>query len=269
MSASIVSTINGCLSPGYEIVTEYDQVTAKGGTNKFIYVIGGPSTRAIRRIELEKISKSINVPGYRFFYINSDKSFRYKYRYRQITMSSEIGFVIGISDQDFDKIKANSLDEETLWTKGSPTYILTLKPKSSAEKSFQIRPASIPGLVENKLTPEKLRELTVKYVNSVEPDLVPLFDSYFDDLKKTTVSQHVSMIDFGSESLEIFSAYSLAHELTRKTQLRKKLGIETNKKDGWYILFPRQQNLPLVDYYLYFPGARDDLTNKSISKKCF
>ena len=269
MSKSIISEINSSLSSGYEIITEYQNVSTKGNNNTFLYIVGGPSTRAIRRIELTKIANSIKVPGYKFFYIDRNKSFRYNYRYRKLTMSSEIGFVIGLTEQDYNSIKDNIPDDESLWSKSSPSFILTLKPKVSAEKSFEVRPANIPGVPNNKITCDQLKELTLKYVQKSEPDLVPLFTSYFDDLSKSNVSKNVTMVDFGSESLEIFSAYSLVHELIRKTQLRRKLGIPNDSKNGWQIMFPSQQNLPLVDYYIYFPGATEEQKIKVSVKNAF
>lgn len=268
MSGSIIAELNTSLSPGYKLITEYQDVNAKN-TNLTLYVIGGPSTRSIRRMEMGRIVEKLNVPGYKFFHINSGKSFKYTYKYRKMLMSSEVGFIVGLSESNYNSIKQNVSDDDQLWNKCSPDFILTLKPKNQTEKSFSIRPASVPGLTDNKITTEQLKELTLSHIEKLEPDLVPLFNSYFEDLSKSSVSKNTSMIEFGSECLEIFSAYCLLNELTRKTQLRRKLGIPSDSKNGWKIYFPKQQNLPLVDYYIYFPGAKENQKIKVSVKNAF
>lgn len=294
----------------YAYLGKYTDVTMKNnGGGGFVYSLAGPSTRSVRNLFMQNLSKTLNdeVKDVRFFVISGDrtasingKDSANKTIRRDI--KSGAGLLFGVEDDDLKRIyqkfrlgflltnyknqnnitgnvprqvrtqaiqqseeESQNLDRvyefinrdiEELWKRCKPKVLIIVGKKSDADKGLKFKPSDI-GIAGKKVTASVLIQKTYDYVESQEPGLLPLFREMFDELDKKKSTQIESIVEFGSEALEVFSAYYLLKELPRNRSLKTKFGITTDvvTPTKWTVKFPTESSYPLVDYFVYPPDS--------------
>lgn len=293
----------------YSYLTKYTDVRMKSndGTGE-VYVLAGPSTRSVRTLFLENLSKALNdlYDDVKFYTIGGDRtaSITGKDSNNRVVnrpIKSGAGLLFGVEEKelkriyeknkiayslsnyqrqhntnrvprevrlaakdqaelestDLDKVHTFlSSDLEKFWTSVKPKYLILVGKKSDADKGLKIKPSDI-GITGKKVTVNQIVSKTKDYVQTKESSLIPLFDEMFDELDKKKSTEIVSIVEFGSEALEIFSAYYLLKELPRNRSLKRSFGITTNisRSSEWTIKFPTESSFPLVDYFVYPPDS--------------
>lgn len=106
------------------------------------------------------------------------------------------------------------------------------------------------GLVGNQFTANQIRKKVLTYLSDYQNEL----DQIFDDLEKRSVTS-LGILEFGSEGLEIFSAYNMVFMLSKHKKLRDQLSPGFPSSVGDYRVEFGSTNQRLYDYKISHSGS--------------
>lgn len=240
IKSEIVSVISNVLKQNNltSISFTENDVVEIGQNDTFVYEICNmPRSRSIRQIIFDNILENLYIEGYIFS------------RSKSVTISgTRISSEVGVlSDR-------------------SKTYGLVLKPgASSSETVRKMKPKDI-GIEGKRLTPLAIKNAVKQYIGSESVMWNTVVSKAFDEFDRNLSTTFHGILEFGSEAIEIFSAYALLKKLSNSPSLRMTIGIEgiEGKSAKWTVIFPTGANYPLVDYFLVPPNVRQFNQDNSI-----
>lgn len=226
---AILSSVLSQNNMGSISVTE-DSIVEINENGTFVYEVSNmPRSRSVRQVIFDGILENLYLENYVF---SKKKSATISGN----RISSEVGILV-------DQTK---------------TYGLVLKPgTSSSERVRKMKPKDI-GIEGKRLTPAAIKDAVKKYIGEDSVIWNSVVSKAFDEFDKNLSTTFHGILEFGSEAIEIFSAYALLKRLSGSASLRKMIGVE-NIPGGvakWTVYFPVGANYPLVDYFLVPPGVR-------------
>lgn len=239
IKSNIFSVVNSVLEQNNmtAINLTEDDIVEINQNNTFVYEVSNmPRSRSVRQIIFDGILENLYVNNYIFSKKKSATISGYR-------ISSEVGI----------------LSDDT------KTYGLILRPgSSSSERVRKMKPKDI-GIEGKRLTPAAIKDAVKNYIGDDSILWNTVVSKAFDEFDRNLSTTFYGILEFGSEAIEIFSAYALLKRLSASPSLRKTIGVE-NIPGGaakWTVYFPVGANFPLVDYFLVPPGVRD-VQNNSI-----
>jgi hypothetical protein len=239
IKSNILSTITSVLTQNnmMGINITQDDIIEINQNNTFVYEVSNmPVSRSVREVIINGILENLFIDGYVFSKRGS------------VTISgNKLSSKVGVLSDD------------------TKTYGLVLKTgTSSSEQVRKMKPKDI-GIEGKRLTPNAIKDAVKNYLGEDSIIWNSVVSKSFDEFDRNLSTTFYGILEFGSEAIEIFSAYALLKRLSASPSLRKTIGVE-NIPGGvakWTVYFPVGANFPLVDYFLVPPGVRD-VQNNSI-----